>query len=289
MWRKLYERLREKLWKRYRIELIDDVTMRQSRYLVLKPITVVGAVALLVLGIVLSTAAFVLLTPAFHRLIPGYQDPKKFEAERVEMAQQLTNMEQQIERWSFYIESLRKLAGVTDSLPEFSQDRLDAYRREQTAGTGEELPAAPPLPVPAPAPAGSGLPLVRVSRQMPELLSPLEGKVRRGFEPQAGHYGVDIAAPEGSLIRAAAGGYVIVSEYSEANGWVLGIAAPNDLLIFYKHNQRLLKPVGSYAAAGEPVAVIGNTGENSTGPHLHLELWRQGRPVNPADFITFGL
>jgi murein DD-endopeptidase MepM/ murein hydrolase activator NlpD len=81
---------------------------------------------------------------------------------------------------------------------------------------------------------------------------------------------------------------VIFSEYSNTTGHVVGIwHSQSNLISFYKHNSRTFKTVGSYVFAGEAIAVIGNTGINSSGTHLHFELWYDNNPVNPADYINF--
>ena len=119
------------------------------------------------------------------------------------------------------------------------------------------------------------------------LFPPVKGEVINPFDEASLHYGVDIVADENTLIRSVADGYVVISEYSDANGWVIGVASKDNLITFYKHNSRLLKQAGTYVYAGEPVAVIGNSGENSTGMHLHLELWHKGRQLNPVEYIDF--
>jgi murein DD-endopeptidase MepM/ murein hydrolase activator NlpD len=80
---------------------------------------------------------------------------------------------------------------------------------------------------------------------------------------------------------------VVIAEYSYETGHVIGVMSQGNLMSFYKHNSRLLKGVGDYVNAGEAVAVIGNSGENSSGPHLHLEMWLNGKPVDPALYLPF--
>jgi murein DD-endopeptidase MepM/ murein hydrolase activator NlpD len=119
------------------------------------------------------------------------------------------------------------------------------------------------------------------------LFMPLQGEIRNPYNEANGHYGVDIVAPENTMINAATAGFVILAEYSNENGWVIAIAGQQGITTFYKHNSRLLKKAGTYVRAGEPIAVIGNSGENSTGMHLHFEIWQEGRPLDPADYIQF--
>jgi murein DD-endopeptidase MepM/ murein hydrolase activator NlpD len=304
MLRKLYKRVQARLNKKYRVELIDDVTLSQSRQLLVKPITIILFGALLLIGIVGGTAALVIYTPTFHSLIPGYINPEVALQKEALMAEKISRMDEETLRFEAYISSLKRIAGVdNDSLPTFSQESLDSI-------TMEDLDIAPERSQPAASPSISGrstdignesgptkviyLPDERfqatrmVSKPLlMNLFPPVSGEVRNGFDASRQHYGVDIVAEENTMIKSVAEGYVIMSEYSEDNGWVIGIASGENVISFYKHNSRLLKGAGDYVAEGEPIAVIGNTGENSTGPHLHLEIWHQGVPLDPMNYIKF--
>ena len=104
-------------------------------------------------------------------------------------------------------------------------------------------------------------------------------------DPETGHYGVDIAAREKAFVRAATAGTVIFAEYSDRDGHVIGITSSDEVVTFYKHNSKLLKGVGQSVSPGEVIAVVGNSGENTNGPHLHFEVWRKGIAVDPLDYF----
>lgn len=116
---------------------------------------------------------------------------------------------------------------------------------------------------------------------------PVFGYVSDTFNFQKKHFAVDLVAKKNSKISSVLAGTVVVSDWSSEVGYVIGIQHKNNYLSFYKHNSILLKKVGDFVAAGEHIAVIGNSGEFSTGPHLHFELWHNGSPVNPLDYIKF--
>ena len=117
--------------------------------------------------------------------------------------------------------------------------------------------------------------------------TPVHGSVINGFDSKNKHYGVDILSKKDSPIKATLDGTVILSTWTFEGGYVIAIQHEDDLMSVYKHNSTLLKPQGARVKAGDPIAIIGNTGEQSSGPHLHFELWYQRNPVNPADFINF--
>jgi murein DD-endopeptidase MepM/ murein hydrolase activator NlpD len=118
---------------------------------------------------------------------------------------------------------------------------------------------------------------------------PITGIITSGYNPKINHFGVDIVAKSSEPIKAIADGTVIFSSWTYDTGYVIGLQHKNDLVSVYKHNSELLKKVGNFVKAGEVVAIIGNTGELSSGPHLHFEVWYRGNPMNPEDFINFWL
>lgn len=117
--------------------------------------------------------------------------------------------------------------------------------------------------------------------------SPLRGKITDQFDSKKQHYGIDIATRKNENIKATLDGTVVFSNFTPETGHVIAIQHGNNLLSFYKHCSVLLKKVGSFVRAGEVIAVVGDTGEYSTGPHLHFELWFNGTPVNPENYMTF--
>ncbi len=118
-------------------------------------------------------------------------------------------------------------------------------------------------------------------------IRPVDGVISQLFFPELGHYGIDIVAPRNSAIKSIAEGVVIWSDWTVEGGNSLGILHPGGLVSIYKHNSQLLKKVGSFVDSGEVIAIIGNTGELTDGPHLHFEMWYQGEPLNPLDFFEF--
>lgn len=117
--------------------------------------------------------------------------------------------------------------------------------------------------------------------------APLKGVVTNDFNPFTHHYGIDIVAGKDETIKAVLDGTVIISSWTLETGYVIAIQHPQNIISIYKHNAALLHKVGESVRAGDPIAIIGQTGELSTGPHLHFELWSDGNPVNPRDYITF--
>ena len=116
---------------------------------------------------------------------------------------------------------------------------------------------------------------------------PVKGTISYGFRPAEKHYGVDIMAPKGTAIKATLDGVVLFSDWTLETGNTLSIQHDNGLISFYKHNSVLLKKSGEKVRAGEAIAIIGNTGELTDGPHLHFELWQGQEALDPTDYISF--
>jgi len=116
--------------------------------------------------------------------------------------------------------------------------------------------------------------------------TPLEGIVTNNFDPKEDHFGIDIVSQENEPIKALADGIVIMASWTLDGGYVLVIQHSGNLISIYKHNSELLKSVGNFVESGEIVSIIGNTGELTSGPHLHFELWFKEQAVNPEDYVN---
>lgn len=119
------------------------------------------------------------------------------------------------------------------------------------------------------------------------LTSPISGEVSLPFALDKKHFGIDIIAAKNTPVKAAADGFIISSDWTLETGNTIVIQHTNNVVTFYKHNAALLKKTGDRVKAGEAIAIVGNTGEQSSGPHLHFELWKDGRPMNPQEYIRF--
>ena len=117
--------------------------------------------------------------------------------------------------------------------------------------------------------------------------TPLNGNITDRFSVKKHHFGIDLVAKEKSRIAAVLEGTVILSNWNSETGYVIVVQHKNDYISLYKHNSVLLKNVGDFVSTGDHIAIIGNSGELSTGPHLHFELWHKGIPVNPENYISF--
>lgn len=124
----------------------------------------------------------------------------------------------------------------------------------------------------------------RLSVVFPAMM-PAQGYLTRGFDAEQRHFGIDIAGKTGTPVVAAADGYVVFSGWTYQDGQVLILSHSGGFLTYYKHNQSLLKSANIFVRRGEPIALLGNSGRTSSGPHLHFEVWKDGAPVDPARYL----
>jgi len=118
-------------------------------------------------------------------------------------------------------------------------------------------------------------------------IAPVNGKISRSININTKHYGVDIVTKEDEPIKAVLEGLVLFSGWTDKTGYVIIIQHQNNLVSSYKHCATVLKNEGDFVEAGDPIGIVGNTGELTDGPHLHFELWQNGIALNPQEFISF--
>ena len=138
-------------------------------------------------------------------------------------------------------------------------------------------------------PAGTKQPETPTERYISSLklpvLPPVNGFLTRTFDVENGHFAVDVAVEEGTVVRAIGDGYVIFADWTQDGGDAIAVQHAEGYISIYKHNQRLLKRVGDRVRDREAVSISGNSGEITTGPHLHFELWHDGLAQDPRYYV----
>lgn len=266
----------------------DDFQEVRSFNLTLSSIYVFSSIVILILcALIFSLLSF---TP-LKRLIPGYG---KIESNQqmMELVSGVDELSEQIEAQGVYLQALRTLlrTGLSETknaaLPQ--ADPTTNYSVSNNISPSS-IPITSNQMKPAPFPnidirAGSELYDALSGRKA---LNPVNGLVSSEFDPDIKHYGVDILAPSQTPVIAMMDGFVFNSGWDLETGYTIGIQHADNILSFYKHNSQLLKEKGTFVRAGEAIAIIGNTGTLSNGPHLHFEIWHNGKPVNPQEILNF--
>lgn len=292
--------LMDKLRDKYRLVVMNDDTFEEVTSLKLTPLAVYIALSSLIVGTAILVTMLIIWTP-LKRYIPGYGDFQR-DSEIAALTSKVTALEDEIQATRAYSDNIRKilagdLSGMTkedvekqgqpdnpaDTLPK-DIDRIpedDQMRSAVEKGTFTQDPNVKAM-ASLDALAPRDIPL-----EHQFFIPPVSGDITAHFDLNKNHFGIDVAAPKNTAIKSAADGVVISAGFTVETGYSIAIQHPNNVVTMYKHNSVLLKQAGAAVKAGEAIAIIGNSGENTSGPHLHFELWYKGRPVNPNDFIHF--
>ncbi len=288
----------ERMRDSYRLVILNNETLQTVSSYNLTLGNVYVLLSMLIVVVATSVVLAIAFTP-LRRLIPGYNAGGTDQAAMVKLYHDLDSLEQLTEAQDVYNEGFRRmLVGEVRTAPTEAPktkkpgeaappNSTDSKEVEQLAGevemedlraiSGNVQTSAASVNV-----SPSDIPIEQMY-----FTPPLNGSVSANFDLQKKHFGVDVIAPKNTAIKSVMDGWVITSDWTLETGNTIAVQHANNLVTFYKHNSVLLKKTGNYVKAGEAIAIIGNTGELTDGPHLHFELWHKGKAVNPADFINF--
>jgi murein DD-endopeptidase MepM/ murein hydrolase activator NlpD len=260
--------------EKYRLAVIDEEDLKEVRSfrVSLLNIYILTSSIMVLLSIIIISVIF--FTPV-RRLVPGYADINE-NLEFREMRKKMDEIEATLVAQEAYNESLQKiLQGNISGEFELDQnaDLLEAVKNMKKTG--------------------AILPEDIDDKQSTKILGslffvpPVSGHISAKYLDADDHYGVDILAASNTPIKAVMDGIVTFADWTMESGNTISVQHPNNIISVYKHNSALLKKPGERISAGEALAIIGNTGTLSDGPHLHFELWYDGYPVDPEKYINF--
>lgn len=277
-------------WKRirfkYKLSFINENTLEEVWSFRLSQLSVFISLGVFAFSLVAFTAFIIIMTP-IRNYLPGYLDVE-VRKEIVQNVLRADSLERMIEIQNLYLKNVTGIISGTielDSIREIdSLARVDADFEIPRSPEEEEYVKnfeqeekynltvlnTNPLPM-------DGL----------FFYKPVNGVISSHYQADIHHFGVDIAAASKESVLATLDGTVMYAGYDPNQGNVIQLQHKNGFVSVYKHNELLLKEPGEQVVAGEAIALVGNTGKLSTGPHLHFELWYNGKPVNPEDFIVF--
>ena len=281
------QRSREKKSKTFRLAFIDNKTHQHLVTLNFTRTTFFITVVSIVVVLCAAIYSIIAFTPA-RTFIPGYPDARSKRA-AIQNAITIDSLENVIFRWELYSENLRRAVEGLEPV------KIDSLIKAQNTSRAESLDMEKIarqdslLREHVKEEEQFGI-SDRGRRDLPieglHFFTPLKGVVSQGYDPVIHPY-IDIAAPEGSVVKATLDGTVIFAGWSDDAGHTIQIQHDGDIVSIYKHNEKLLKKTGDKVTAGTPIALVGNTGELTTGDHLHFELWHKGQTVDPTVYIKF--
>lgn len=278
------KRFRRKLLHKYRLVILNEETFEERFSFKLNRLNVFVFSTLFALFLILATTFIIAFTP-LREYIPGYSSTT-LKKKATRLAYETDSLQKILAVNEQYLASIKKVLTGNVKTVNFNKDsiielaktdpsilirtsRKDSLLREAVAKEDKYNP------------------LIAPQLQQYALFAPVKGTVSEAYDSKLKHYAVDVVTIKDSPVKAVADGTVIFAEWTAATGYVIILKHDNNLISVYKHNAMLTKEQGEVVNAGEVIGTVGNTGEFTTGPHLHFELWRDGFPVNPTSFIDF--
>lgn len=279
------KKLFKKLSDRYRLIIYNDTTFQSVWSMKLTRLKVFTVTSLLS-AIIVVLVILLISTTGLREYIPGY--PKaEFRQVLVMNALKIDSLENELKKRDEFFRGIKAILSgeepgdhvIVDSTIEpnavefqnYNHDSVfqDKLRAEQTSlSLGNNN--------------NKNLKLSQI-----HFFQPVKGVISNHFDASADHFGIDLVGEPNTRISSVLDGTVVFSGWTLETGYVIYIQHESELISVYKHNAELLKNIGDRVRAGEAVAIIGNTGEMSTGPHLHFELWHDGAAVDPEEYIDF--
>ncbi|HUH51355.1 MAG TPA: M23 family metallopeptidase [Flavobacterium sp.] len=278
--------LKKHLFNKNRIVLLNESTFEETFSLRLNLMNVFVIITLVSI-FMLTLTTYIIAFTSLREYIPGYSSPK-LNQQVVDLTLKSDSLQNALNYNQAYINSIRQVllgevkAEVVNkdsiiaaeiakiSEKDFIPSRADSLLREQVATEDKYN-------------------LFEKAEQKVSLVlfAPAKGHITNGFNPKEKHYAVDVALPMGTPVKSVANGTVLFSDWTPDNGNVIIISHPEAMMSVYKHCETITKSEGDIVKTGEVIATAGNSGKHSTGVHLHFELWKNGRPIDPTNFIDF--
>lgn len=272
---------------KYKLAVVDETSYEEMLRFRLSRLHVLMALSLLAVIMVGLTTLLVAFT-GLREFIPGYPDGQMRQM-MSRNAVRVDSLEQEVLKRDRFMEALQRVLRGDDTVrveadskgwkrPEF--DTIKFSMSEEERLFREEVEERERFNL------GLGWTMDE-NGEYYHFFPPVIGVVMQGVDEAERHYGTDIVARSNARVSAVLDGVVVVAGWTLRTGHVLVIKHDNDWLSVYKHNAVLVKRQGDRVHAGEVIGLMGNSGEDTTGPHLHFELWKAGTPMNPEDFIRF--
>lgn len=274
------ESLWEKLKTKYRIGIADPESLKELRSFQFSLLSFVLSVLVLILLVFLFCVLLFSFKPIKHFIfgIDNVESSSAF----IQLNKQVIDLEQTLTDQRVYIDGLVNMLNGDNELIKNSDPNLMDLSAASIPASSMENDIMAKSSNQAETKERSEL-----RSKLMHLVSPVRGRMSAPFNALQEHLGVDIIAPKNSPIVAVNEGVVINAAWTIETGNTISIQHSDNIISVYKHNSVLLKKEGDYVTTGEAIAIIGNSGEQTTGPHLHFELWFQGVPLDPVQYISF--
>ncbi len=288
--RKKKKNIFRKLFQKHTLIILNEESQEEQFSFRLNRMNVLVVIALMTFFTMACTTLTLLYTPLHNYILPS---TKQVDVQDKEEILHLTNQIEQLEIRSkandIYIKNVRAILAGEVPMPEIDTTQSPITKsvdlsKVDLAPSKDDLDLRKEV-------AQEEMFSVQGNQDNQEsgslLFTPLKGIVTSGYDTEENHLAIDIAAQQGEAIKSVAMGTVIFTDWTPDTGFVAIIQHPRGMISVYKHALTVYKKMGDVVKKGEVIAAVGNTGELTTGPHLHFELWIDGAPVDPKQYIVF--
>jgi len=278
--------IKRKLLHKYRLVILNESTFEEKISFKLSRLNVFITGSLCIICLIAFTTLLIAFTP-LREYIPGYSSTK-LKRQATELTYKTDSLVTVLNYTNKYLDNIRKVLNGDIANNKINRDSLYAQFKLDPS-TIDLTPIKEDSVLRAQVALEDKYNLFERNTKNVNLIlfPPINGSISQDYDPDKKHFAIDIVATKGTPIKAVADGIVIFSEWTSETGYVIIVEHKDGLLSAYKHNGSLTKAQGDLVRAGEVIASVGNTGELTTGPHLHFELWNNGSPVNPKNYIDF--
>ena len=284
--RKKDKKFAKKLLHKYRLVILNEDTFEERFAIKLTRLNVFVIVMLTTIILIAGTTFLIAFT-SLREFIPGYSSAR-LKKQATELNYKTDSLQKVIALNDKYYASIKRVLTGDVKTVEFNRDSIieeanrDINSKNLTPTKEDSL-----LREKVDKEDKYNLFDTAISQSNFVLFPPVNGNISEGYDLKSKHFAVDVVVAKDTPVKATADGTVIFAEWTAETGYVVIIEHSQELISVYKHNASITKQQGDLVKAGEVIAMAGNTGEYTTGPHLHFELWSKGYPVNPTNFIDF--
>jgi len=279
------KKIYKKLKNHYRLVILNDDTFEERLSFRLTPMNLFTWGGIIFVVLIISTISLVAFTP-LREYIPGYSDVT-MKRNAAYASFKSDSLEHELMATQQYIANVQRILNgdpPIDTTAHYEEgglqpNEVSAQRSAEDSIFREEIEQEEKYAINAQ--------LKRENNSSFFFFKPIEGIVSSEFDRNSKHYGIDLVAKENESIKAVLEGTVILAEWTSDNGHIIQVQHRNNWVSVYKHCSVLFKKSGEQVKAGEAIAIVGNSGTETTGPHLHFELWENGKPKDPQQFIAF--
>jgi len=278
---------RNRLRSKYRFSIFNDTSHEELFVFRANGLMMLLSICLAIIMIILSVTLLISYTP-LREFIPGYPNAQTRSA-IVQNALKVDSLEQAVKLWDFQLNNIQRI--VTGQKPlelENVSATTDTSKTITLKRTGSKEDSILRKEVIKQEQFNLGTKRNQIEQiEGLHFFPPVKGIISDGFNLATNHPFLDIAAPTNAVVSAVLDGTIIMANWTDETGFTIQIQHSNDLISIYKHNSKLLKKTGDRVNAGTAISLVGNTGELSTGSHLHFELWHKGVAIDPSKYIKF--